>query len=369
MKKVYLAGRPSCVLFVLLLIAVPRVWAAEKEAKALLPEGVTGIASKYPGDKGIEKDPDVIFCEKFDKGSVADASDYWDNVKGGEIMKLSNRFPEGSADDQSLLITHVGGEGTGGHLYRRLLPGFETVFARFYVKFAEDCAPIHHMGTHLGGYSPATRWPQGAAGLKPDGSNRFTSGVEPYGKKWEWDFYTYWQGMPVHGDGKYWGTPFLAGGRARPKVERGKWICVEMMIKLNKETRKRDGEQAFWLDGKLVRYEDQVVSHVGRGFPKGRWMGGWWRPDVTSKDAFDGFRWRTAKHLSVNYVWAYVYITEAEKGHKSKVWFDNIVVAKKYIGPLKPFKESEPLRKDPAKKSGPFEGAESPKEKSLFAPD
>jgi hypothetical protein len=34
----------------------------------LLPEGLNGIAAKYPGDKNIENDPDVIFVEKFNEG-------------------------------------------------------------------------------------------------------------------------------------------------------------------------------------------------------------------------------------------------------------------------------------------------------------
>jgi len=35
----------------------------------------------------------------------------------------------------------------------------------------------------------------------------------------------------------------------------------------------------------------------------------------------------------------YLYITDAPKGHVSKVWFDNIVVADRYIGPIQPPKE------------------------------
>ena len=97
----------------------------------------------------------------------------------------------------------------------------------------------------------------------------------------------------------------------------------------------RNGEQAFWIDGKLWRHDGQVISHLGPGFPKGRWTGGWWRPDAGGRSAFEGFRWRSVKELAVNYVWTYVYITKAAKGHVSRVWFDNIVIAREYIGPLK----------------------------------
>jgi len=298
-----------------------------------LPEGENGIAVKYPGDKGIEKDPSIIFVEKFDSGSVEAISGRWDNATGKEIMALSSDVPENSADKTCLMLTHVGGEGTGGHLYRRLLPGHKQVFARFYVKFDPDCAPIHHFGTHLGGFNPPTPWPQGGAGTRPDGDKRFTTGVEPFGNDWGWDFYTYWQGMHVHGDGQYWGTPFLTDG-SKPEVQRGKWICVEMMVKVNDPVNKSNGEQAFWIDGKLWRRDGQIVSHIGKGFPRGQWTGGWWRPDGESKETFEGFQWRSTEELAVNYVWAYLYITRAPQDHVSKVWFDNIVIASDYIGPI-----------------------------------
>ena len=310
---------------------------AEAPVKARLPEGASGLAAKYPGDKGIEKDPAVRFVEGFDGPSVDAIAKRWDNVTSKPIMSLSKDVPPGSGGRASLLMTHTGGEGTGGHFYRRLRPGQSVVFARTYVKFDRDCAPIHHFGTHLGGFNPPTPWPQGGAGLRPDGAKRFTTGVEPYGKSWSWDFYTYWQGMHVHGDGRYWGTPFPTGG-AKPQVAKDKWICVEMMVKVNDPPTASNGEQAFWIDGKLFRRDGQVVSHVGPGFPRGRWTGGWWRPEAGAKGGFEGFRWRTTEKLAVNYLWTYLYITKAPKGHVSKVWFDHVVLADKYIGPLAPAK-------------------------------
>jgi hypothetical protein len=298
-----------------------------------LPEGTTGIASKYPGDRGIENDPQVIFVERFDEGSLERIVERWDTATGRETMSLSDDVPAGSGDGASLLVTHVGGEGTGGALYRRLMPGHKQLFARFYVKFDPDAAPIHHFGTHLGGFNPPTPWPQGGAGERPRGDARFTTGVEPFGKEWKWDFYSYWQGMRVHGDGRYWGTPFLAGVE-KPHVERGRWICVEMMVKLNDPVSESNGEQAFWIDGRLWRAGDQVVSHIGPGFPRGTWTGGWWSPQAESDSSFEGFRWRTRDELLLNYIWTYVYITAAERGHTTKVWFDNIIIARQYIGPM-----------------------------------
>ena len=302
---------------------------------AELPEGGTGIAARYPGDQRIDRDPAVVFFESFADGKVEDLSQRWDTVVDPQTMTFTPDGAPGSQDGQALLITHTGGEGEGGQLYRRLLPGYDQLFARFYVKFAADCAPIHHFGTHLGGFNPPTPWPQGGAGERPDGAKRFTTGVEPYGKDWQWDFYSYWQNMRVHGDGNFWGTPFHAYA-ARPQVAKDRWICVEMMVKMNSADGSVPGEQAFWIDGKLWRVDDQITSHVGPGFPRGRWTGGWWQPDVKADTAFEGFQWRSTDKLSVNYVWAYLYITKARAGQVSKVWFDNIVVAKNYIGPIAP---------------------------------
>ena len=319
---------------VLLALAVAALGGA---TETRLQEGATGIAAKFPGDRGIEKHPDVIFVEHFEEGSPEAVFKRWDSVKAKPILSLSRDVPAGSGGKASLLMAHVGGQGTGAHLYRRLLPGHKVVFARWYVKFDPDCAQVHHFGTHLGGFHPPTPWPQGGAGQRPRGDKRFTTGVEPFGKSWNWDFYTYWQGMHVHGDGRYWGTPFHTGG-AKRKVDRGKWICVEMMVKVNDPPSASNGEQAFWIDGKLFRRDGQIVSHIGPGFPRGRWTGGWWRPEGNARTAFEGFRWRSVEALKVNYIWTYLYITRAPKGHVSKVWFDHIVVAKSYIGPLAPIR-------------------------------
>ncbi len=299
-----------------------------------LPEGRTGLAAQYPGDAGIERDPRVIFVERFDEESLDELCARWDEAAERESLSFSKEVPEHAADEHSLLVTHVGGKGSGGKLYRRLLPGHERVFVRSYVRFDEDCAQIHHFGTHLGGFNPPTPWPQGGAGVRPKGDERFCTSVEPCGKEWRWDFYTYWQGMHVHGDGNYWGTPFLVGVE-RPQVERGRWICVELMVVMN-ELGEPNGEQAFWIDGKLHRVDGRILSRVGRGYPQGRWMGGWWSPVAEAEGSFDGFAWRSTEELAVNYLWTYVYITKAARGHVSKVWFDQVVVASEYVGPLEP---------------------------------
>jgi len=290
-----------------------------------------GIASRHVGDKGIENDPDVVFTEDFEEDSIDAVKSRWEEAKDNGVMSLSDDVPPGSAGKSSLLMTHTGGRGTGGHLYRRLPPGYEQLYLRFYVKFDNDCYPIHHF-VHIGGYNPSTRWPQGGAGEKPAGDERFTTGVEPYGKAWRWDFYSYWMEMKACPTGDYWGNDFI--NDATLKVEKGKWICVELMMKMNSPVTESNGEQALWIDGKPWGKDCQLISHLKKGCPRGRWVWDSFIPDPDS-EPFGGFRWRNDDELKLNFLWMLLYITDAPEGYVSRVWFDHIVVAKKYIGALR----------------------------------
>ena len=311
----------------------------EDKQRIALAEGNTGIAGRYAGDKGIEKDPDVLFVEKFDEKTIEEVFGRWDTASNKEGLSLSKGGVPGSSDGQSLLVTHIGGgEHTGSQLYRRILSdektgkGYEQLYARFYVKFDEDCAPMHHFGTNIGGNNPPTRWPMVKAGSRTEGDKSFWTGIEPHGTKWEWDYYTYWQDMRSSPPkGQCWGNDFVNSERV--KVQKGKWICVEVMMKMNSPATEYNGEQAFWIDGRLVRGGGQITSHLGKGFPHGKWIHDSWWPEADG-EPFEGYRWRSTENLDVNYIWAYVYITKSPAGHVSRICYDNIVVAKKYIGPI-----------------------------------
>ena len=144
---------------------------------------------KYPGDLGLERDPAVLFAENFEESTLDLLKPRWETVNHPEIMSFADDIPAGSGGRQSLLMAQVGGKDDGGHLYRRLPPGHDRVFARFYVKFAPDCAPIHHFGTCIGGNYPATPWPMVSAGNRPAGDKSFWTGIEPFGDSWRWDYY------------------------------------------------------------------------------------------------------------------------------------------------------------------------------------
>lgn len=310
---VYL-GNPS--------IALPSASRPDSPAK--------GLASRYVADNGLQRDPAVVFVEDFEAGDLEALWSRWESVESKEIMSLSPDVPAASGGKRSLLMTHIGGQSTGGHLYRRLLPGYEKLHVRFYVKFDPACYPIHHF-VHLGGYNPPTAWPQGGAGTRPKGSERFSTGVEPYGNEWRWDFYSYWMDMRSSPDGKSWGHDFINDRSLA--VERGRWICVELMMKMNDPSTESNGEQALWIDGRPWIREGQTLSHLGSGFPRGKWVWDSFLPNSNGQP-FEGFRWRSDDDLNLNYLWLLLYITKSPPGHASKVWFDDIVVAREYIGPM-----------------------------------
>ena len=324
--KQFFAGVSTGMLILALCISVA-VQAEESQSEVR-----QGLASKYKGDKGIEKDPEVIFAENFEENSLDAVRSRWESVKSLDMLSFSADVPAACAGKHSLLMTHVGGKGNGAHLYRRLLPGYEQLYVRFYVKFARDCYPIHHF-VHVGGYNPSTPWPQGGAGIRPAGSERFTTGIEPYGRKWRWDFYSYWMGMRSSPDKKSWGHDFVNDENLI--AERDKWICVELMMKMNDPITESNGQQELWIDGKSWKKDGQIVSRLGKGFPKGKWVWDSFMPDPEG-EPFEGFQWRSDEKLNLNFLWILLYITDAPPGHVSKVWFDDIVVAKKYIGPANP---------------------------------
>ncbi len=328
-------ARAAAIPAMLALTALAAAWASD------LPEGTSGIAAQFPGDVGIENHEAVLFVERFD-GTLDEITGRWDDAKRPDIFSLSDERPPGSADGHSLLITHVGGDETGGHLYRRLPEGIDVIHWRFYTRIDADAAPMHHT-SRIGGHHPPQRWPSGGAGTRPGGAQKFSVGVGPhYGPDQSWDFYTYWhemRGSPPRG--QTWGNTFIRNPELT--TTRGEWTCVEVMIKLN-DPGQHNGELALWLDGKLA-------AHLVSGSPTGTWIwdkftpghtgpGVRWsdeaggREEIPGNLPFEGFNWRTSNNLDINFLWLLVFITQAPENHVSRVWFDHVVLASDYIGPI-----------------------------------
>jgi hypothetical protein len=306
---------------------------------ATLPEGA-GLAARYPGDTGLESDPDVIFAEDFERGTVAQIGARWGDIsnRGGRVMALSADVPPGSRGKRSLQMTARVAENTGGHLYTVLKPGLDRAFLRFYVKFPDDAGYVHHFVTLMGQRDPKP-YPEGRAGLRPAGDERFSMGIEPFGENGRvpppgiWNFYTYWSEMKISADGRYWGNGLRP---AKPvPAPRGRWQCVEVMVKGNTAPDRRDGELALWTDGVLR-------AHFHRGARRGPWTGLGFQLVQTGGEPFEGFLWRTDNAVKINTLWLLHYVTPeavrrhgGDPGRPHRVWFDQVVVSRRYVGPIR----------------------------------
>jgi hypothetical protein len=323
-----------------------------------IPSG-QGIAWLYPGDEGIENHPSVVFADNFESGNMDDLRSKWGHMsnRDGKVISFSDDVPEGSAGKRSLQMTATRGENAGGELYKTFDPGWDTIYLRFDTKFAEDHG-VHHHFVALRGFNDPLPYPTGGAGSLAE--NFFSVTIEPanwrQGPPGMWHFYAYWpemrswqtpEGKPDGrpGAGPYYGNSF------RPEnpviIPRGKWFTIEYMLIMNTSLETTDGEVALWIDGKSV-------VHFAPGIPKGYWRNDSFRndPDHTDAVPFEGFRWRHDMDVKINVLRLQHYISGSAfdltqeysdnnpgfliNTEQATVWFDNVVMAREYIGPVRP---------------------------------
>ncbi len=292
----------------------------------VIAQGQSGLAANYPGDVGIENDPNVVFVEKFEETSVTNLVARWNDVLNQPSLSFSTDVPAGSpAGSHSLNISSVGGGvSNGGHLYRQLTPGVDdTLYVRYYLKYPTG-VNYSHQGIWMGGHNPPVSWPDPQAGTKPVGNDRFSAAAEQLAGTTVFDHYDYWMNMRMALDGNYWGNRLLND----PSVHgvEGQWMCVEHMVKLNNPVTAFNGEHAIWRNG-------VKISHLGPGFPNGTWLGGNFTQTPTGTP-FEGFRWRSDPSLNLNWIWLQNYSPNDPMGVNGNMRFDHVVAAKSYIGCL-----------------------------------
>lgn len=279
------------------------------------------ISSKYPEDAGIGKDPRVLFAENFESGNLAK----WDD-RSGSISVVDAGSHSGKFCARSEMEL---GKNSGGEAKKWFMPGRDRVHVRFYVKFDEHYLYTHHFVSLMGNHR-TNKWSSfGKAGLKPNGTY-FSSGMEPWfawGKNpppGEVNLYSYFLDMERDPKmDKYWGNGFFppgpekgtAAGPGRVLPRLNEWECWEFMIQANTAPDKADGKQAMWRNGRLA-------------------------------GEFPGIRWRTDPDVKVNCLWLQHYgfdggdptrgfwKIKAGESLRQFVWFDDVVVATDYIGPM-----------------------------------
>ena len=99
------------------------------------------------------------------------------------------------------------------------------------------------------------------------------------------------------------------------------------MVKLN-DFGSDNGEQAFWINGELKSY----VGSTPQTRIRGTWHGGNFFNDP-SGPAYPGIKWRTTRpNLMINYFWLEHFV---DTDTDCVSWFECVVFARKYIGPIK----------------------------------
>lgn len=354
------------------------VIALDPSSKKLTVDDVgIGIAANYPADEGIEEHESVIFTETFEAKTLSEVVNKWTWSSGKNDHRLTLDAitgPEGTPGSKSLKMTVLRNEGgEAGSLRKIFDEGYNQLFFRFYVKFAEDYGYNHHF-TSMSGVINPTRWGGGNAGKKPD--NRFGSAIDQltgntnrtgpgHAPPGYWMFYTYWpemrswqnvDGTPDGRPNPYYGNVFMPNDPIAAK--RGEWQCIEIMIRLNTAPGVNDGAQSFWIDGELAGHWDPLEEDPVKGY----WIREVFRhdPEHPSAEPFPGYKWnplpyrKEFEQLKINIIKLQNYVSGTSWKHadqyaakhpdfkinlqEATVWKDHIVVATEYIGPIRPKK-------------------------------
>jgi hypothetical protein len=283
-----------------------------------------GIAARYPGDIGIANDPDVIFADDFESYTQAsDLTQKWDNFFQASLTSIAMGSGNVWAGQKALEFTlpQQTVELSNG-VQKILKTELDVLYLRFYSKFDKsfDVTGSSHNGGGINAhyFNGFTATP----GVPANGTNKFLIEYECWRGQvtdtspGQLNVYIYHpEQRSNYGDHFFpsglvqpntsipnnFGPTFVSRPDITPALDR--WYAYEVMLKAN-TAGQRDGRVTLWLDGKLIG-----------DFPNLRFR------DV---DTLKIDRFNLSLHAGSNPVGV---------THK---WYDNVVAAKSYIGPMSP---------------------------------
>lgn len=300
--------------------------ATASSALPRLPEGNAGIAAKYPGDVGIGRDPAVLFHDGFEEyAKPADLHRKWTVVAREEHMRIAEEPENINHGKRAVEFTNpLQREGLTVALRRVMEHEQDAIFLRFYAKFEKGYD--HPRGSsHNGAIIAAHYYPGGKAtpGIPADGRNKFLVNFETERGKHPspgpLNLYVYHPeqggsfGDHIYSTGKV--VPSIVRTPAPPPISFGplfvprldfipeldRWYCYEVMVQANTPGR-RDGRVAYWVDGKLMA-------------------------------DFPNFRFRDVETLKID-VFGIELFLRPNIVRENKKWYDDVVTATSYIGPI-----------------------------------
>lgn len=283
-----------------------------------------GIAAKHPGDVGIENDPDVIFADDFESyAAPGDLWNRWDNAFQEDQTRITTEAANVKAGSKALefSLPQQDQELSNG-VQKILKTEVDVLYLRWYSKFdtTNDIVGSSHNGGginahYFNGFNATP-------GVPADGTNKFLVEFE------------FWRGEatdPAPGllnvyvyhpeQRDDYGDHFFPSGLVQPNTsipfdfgssfvkrpewtpELGRWYAYELMVKANTPGA-RDGRITGWVDGVIVA--------------------DWPNLRLRDVDTLKIDRFNLSLHAKSN--------TKGE----TKKWYDNVVAAKSYIGPIAP---------------------------------
>lgn len=275
-----------------------------------LSEPKLGLAARYAGDEGIDKDADVIFATGFESDRWNEAWSYAGKMEvldtvasdaGRKFQPLSGkalrvRIAEGATGALNTLYKFQ--KETGSEP--------EEVYFRYYLRLADDWNQTVQ-GGKMPGFS-GTYGVAGWGGRKSNGRNGWSArghfsltipadnplgGTTPIG--------TYCYHADMEG---YYGSNWIWQNDYRGFLENNRWYAVEQYLKLNTPG-KKNGILRAWIDGRLAFEKTDI-------------------------------RFRHVDSLKVEQLWMNVYHGGTQPSpYDQHLFIDNVVIAKKYIGPMR----------------------------------
>lgn len=267
----------------------------------------TGIAERYPRDAGIESDPDVIFAERFESADWLSAWSNFDRSGKAEPAATAPHERFEALDGKALEVTVQKGKRQALNMHFRFKKHTgnepDEAYFRYYLRFGDSWDPVRSGGKMpgLSGTYNKAGW-----GNRPvDGTNGWSARGAFFEQVDDPDLghlrsigsYVYYVGSSEYGSA--WGWNLGPTGM----LEKNRWYSVEQYVKLNRPG-ESNGIVRAWVDGRLA-FE---------------------RTDLHFRDV---------DSLKVESVWMNVYHGGTATAQKDlSLFIDNVVIAKRYIGPM-----------------------------------
>jgi hypothetical protein len=286
------------------------------QAPPPLPTGNNGIAAKYPGDVGIGSDSAVLYADNFESYSSTSpnwlATGHWNNKYGNVTITTTNPF----AGNQSVQMrVPANSSQVSDGLAKSITPNQDTLFVRFYEKFMSGYSAS---GSIHNGVSVTSHYT--GPGTPANGTNFFESDVENScdlggAQPCYTNSYNYYVGQrDNYGDHWYpngtilpnsslaynWGPYFIPRPQFVPNENQ--WYSYELMVHANTPGLS-DGRVAVWVNGNLIADWQNIV-------------------------------FRNVNTLQIDLATLQFYLGSNPNATDETIWFDNVVMATSYIGPM-----------------------------------